>query len=83
MKTTVYQVGQVPVLVHASQPGPETIYLAPGAQDIYVGGPNVTTSTGLQLRKNDLTPLFVRGRQTLYAICPNATHPLTVLSESP
>ena len=83
MKTTVYSIAQTPVLIRAAQPEPETIYLEPEAQDIYIGGPTVSVATGLKLQKNVLTSLFIRGEQTLYAITNTGTHPLVILSESP
>ena len=82
MKTTVYALNQTPVLIHPSRPGPETIYIHPGGQDVYIGGSTVTSNTGLPLIKNNPNAIFLRGRQTLYAICANGTHNLEVLSES-
>lgn len=83
MKTEVTQVAQTPVLIRAAQDEPETIYLQPEAQDIYVGGPTVTVATGLKLQKSVLTSLFIRGGQTLYAITNTGTHPIVCLCESP
>ena len=83
MKTTVTQVAQVPVLIRAAQPEPETIYLDPTAQNIYIGGSDVTTTTGVALTKDVITPIFVRGGQTLYAITATGSHPLICLCESP
>ena len=83
MKTTVTQIAQTPVLIREAQPEPETLYLDPTAQDIYIGGSDVTADTGIKLTKSVITPIFVRGEQTLYAITRTGTHPVIVLSESP
>ena len=83
MKSTVYQIAQTPVLIHGPQDGPETIYLEPAAQNIFIGASDVTTATGLELTKDVITPIFVRGGQTLYAITATGTHPLVCLCESP
>lgn len=82
MKTTVYGLSQTPVVIHAAQPGPETIYIYPGGQDVYIGSGTVTSNTGLPLIKNNPNAIFLRGKQTLSAICATGTHNLIVLSES-
>lgn len=83
MKTDVYQISTTPVLIRAAQPEPETIYLDPTAQNIYIGGSDVTSTTGVALTKSVITPIFIRGGQTLYAITATGTHPLICLCESP
>lgn len=83
MKTTVYQISQTPVLIKAAANEPQTIYLEPEAQDIYIGGSTLTTGTGIKLTKSVLTPIFINSYQTLYAICATGTHPIIVLEESP
>ena len=83
MKTDVYQIGQTPVQIRVAQPEPETVYLDPTAQNIYIGGPDVTTATGIALTKDQITPIFIRGGQTLYAITQTGTHPLICLCETP
>lgn len=83
MKTTITQVAQIPVLIRAAQPESETIYLQPEAQDIYIGGSDVSVATGLKLQKSVMTSLFIRGEQTLYAITNTGTHPIVCLCESP
>ncbi len=83
MKTTVTQIAQTPVLIRAAQDEPETLYLDPTAQDIYIGGADVTNDTGIKLTKSVITPIFVRGGQTLYALTRTGTPPLICLCESP
>ena len=83
MKTNVYTLSQTPVIIHPDKDGPETIYIYPGGQDVYVGDATVTSSTGLPLIKNNPNAIFLRGHQTLYAICATGTHNLIVLHESP
>ena len=83
MKTDVYQISTTPVLIRAAQPEPETIYLDPTAQNIYIGGSDVTSTTGVALTKSVITPIFIRGGQTLYAVTNTGTHPIVCLCESP
>jgi len=83
MKTTTYTIAQTAVQIRLAQPEPETIYLDPTAQDIYIGGDDLTVDNGIKLTKSVITPIFVRGEQTLYAITKTGTHPLIILSESP
>ena len=82
MKTTVYTLTQTPVVIKPSQPGPQTIYIYPGAHDVYIGNATVTSSTGLPLIKNNPNAIFLRGKQVLYAMCATGTHTAIVLSES-
>jgi len=83
MKTTVYSIAQTAVLIHAAQIEPQTIYLEPEAQDIYVGGSDVTAANGFKLTKSVIAPIFMNSFQTLYAITATGTHPIVKLSESP
>ena len=83
MKTDVYNISTTPVLIRAAQPEPETIYLDPTAQDLYIGGSDVTDATGVALTKSVITPIYIRGGQTLYCIGKTGTNPIIVLSESP
>ena len=83
MKTDVYTISTTPVLIRAAQPEPETIYLDPTAQNIYIGGSDVTSTTGVALTKSVITPIFIRGGQTLYAVTNTGSHPLICLCESP
>ncbi len=83
MKTTTYTIAQTRVQICVAQPEPETIYIDPTAQDIYIGGDDLTVDNGIKLTKSVITPIFVRGEQTLYAITKTGSHPLVILSESP
>ena len=83
MKTTTYTIAQTAVKIKAAQPEPETIYLDPTAQDIYIGGADLTVDNGIKLTRSVLFDLFIRGGQELYAITKTGSHPLIVLSESP
>jgi hypothetical protein len=82
MKTNVYTLSQTPVIIHPDKDGPETIYIYPGGNDVYVGDATVTSNTGLPLIKNNPNAIFLRGHQTLYAICATGSHTLIVLHES-
>lgn len=83
MKTTVYSIAQTAVLIHPSAIEPQTIYLDPTAQDIYIGGSDVSTANGIKLTKSVITPIFCPSFQSLYAITGTGTHPIIKLSESP
>jgi len=62
---------------------PQTIYLRPSANDIFVGASDVTSSTGLKVANAAITPIFVRNGQTLYGITATGSHDLVILSEEP
>jgi hypothetical protein len=83
MKTTTYTIAQTRVKIRAADPQPETIYLDPTAQDIYIGGDDLTVDNGMRLTKSVITPIFIRGEQELYAICKTGTAPIVILCESP
>ena len=82
MKTLTITITDTPVLIVAAKNLSETIYLQPTAQDIYIGGPDVTYLTGTKLTKNVITPVFVAKAQALYAVVQTGSHPLTILSRT-
>jgi hypothetical protein len=83
MKTTVYQIAQTPVLIKAAANEPQTIYIDPTAQDLYIGGSNVTDANGVALTKSVITPIFINSYQTLYCIAKTGKVPIIILEESP
>jgi hypothetical protein len=83
MKSTSTTVTTAATLVFAAEAEPQTIYLRPSANDIFVGASDVTSSTGLKVTNAAVTPIFVRNGQTLYAITGSGSHDLVILSEEP
>ena len=83
MKSELISITETPVLIRVAQPEPETVYYYPEAQDIYLGGSDVTVANGMKLTKNVITPIYIRGGQTLYAKVATGTAPLVCLCESP
>jgi hypothetical protein len=83
MKSTSITVTAAATLVFAAETEPQTIYLRPSANDIYVGGSDVTSTTGLKVTNAVITPIFVRNGQTLYGITATGSHALVILSEEP
>lgn len=82
MKTLSITITSTAVVVVAAQNLSQTVYLQPTAQDIYIGGPDVTYLTGTKLTKNVITPVFIARAEALYAVVQTGAHPLTVLSRT-
>ena len=83
MKSTSTTVTTAATLVYAAEAESQTIYLRPSANDIFVGGSDVTSTTGLKVTNAVITPIFVRNGQTLYGITATGSHALVILSEEP
>ena len=79
MKQTVYAVTTTAVKVRAANAEQATIYLRCETSDMYVGGSNVTTSTGLKLTNAATQELVIPYQEELYAIVATGTHNLVVL----
>jgi hypothetical protein len=83
MKTTVYTLTQEPaVIVPAIKFASRTVYVDPLANDVYLGGLNVSTTTGVKLRKNDITSFVIPPNESLYAMVATGSHPVIVLEPS-
>ena len=83
MKTTTYTIAQTPVLiVPAIKFEARTVYLDPLAQDIVIGGSNVTDTTGVSLTKSVIQTIIIPPNESLYAITKTGSHPITVLEPS-
>ena len=83
MKTVTYSIAQTPVLIYEVSNKTQTVYITPEAQDIYIGGADLTVNNGIKLTKSVMTPIEIRQQQELYAICKTGTHPVVLLVESP
>lgn len=77
-----FSLSSTPTLVYAARPGAETIYLHPGNQDVFVGGSDVTSLTGLALIKNATNTIVIPTENELYAVVATGTHTVKVLSAS-
>jgi hypothetical protein len=79
MKQTVYAVTTTAVKVRAANAEQATIYLRPQGNDTYVGGSDVTTSTGLKLTNADIQEMVIPNQEELWAIVATGTHNLVVI----
>jgi len=79
MKQTVYAVTTTAVKVRAANAEQATIYLQPQGNDTYVGGSDVTTSTGLKLTNADIQEMVIPNQEELWAIVGAGTHNLVVI----
>jgi len=79
MKQTVYAVSTTAVKVRAANAEQATIYLRCQGNDTFVGGSDVTASTGLKLTNASTQELVIPNQEELYAIVSTGTHNLVVL----
>jgi len=79
MKQTVYAVSTTAVKVRSANAEQATIYLRCQGNDTYVGGSDVTASTGLKLTNAATQELVIPNQEELYAIVSTGTHNLVVL----
>ena len=79
MKQTVYAVTTTAVKVRAANAEQATIYLRPSANDVYVGGSDVTTSNGLKLTNAAIQEMVIPNQEELWAVVATGTHDLVVI----
>jgi hypothetical protein len=79
MKQTVYAVTSTAVKVRAANAEQATIYLRPQGNDTFVGGSDVTTTTGLKLTNADIQEMVIPNQEELWAIVATGTHNLVVI----
>ena len=79
MKQTVYAVTTTAVKVRAANAEQATIYLRPQGNDTYVGGSDVTTTTGLKLTSADIQEMVIPNQEELWAIVATGSHNLVVI----
>ena len=79
MKQTVYAVTTTAVKVRAANAEQATIYLRPSANDIFVGGSDVTSSNGLKLTNAATQEMVIPNQEELWAIVSTGTHDLVVV----
>ena len=49
---------------------------------VYLGGSDVTTSTGLEVHKNAMFELYLQANETLHAVSGNADQTVSVLYQT-
>ena len=79
MKQTVYAVTTTAVKVRAANAEQATIYLRPSANDIFVGGSDVTSTNGLKLTNAATQAMVIPNQEELWAIVSTGTHDLVVV----
>jgi hypothetical protein len=79
MKQTVYAVTTTAVKVRAAVAEQATIYLRAQGNDTYVGGSDVTTTTGLKLTNAETQQMVIPNQEELWAIVATGSHNLVVL----
>ena len=79
MKQTVYAVTTTAVKVRAANAEQATIYLRPSANDVFVGGSDVTSTNGLKLTNAATQAMVIPNQEELWAIVSTGTHDLVVV----
>lgn len=80
MKSTAVTVSTTATLVVPADNQNRNIHLHSGTGSVYIGGSNVTSSTGLHLPNGSTLSLFVPTNETLYAITGSSTQTMIVLT---
>ena len=81
MKSTSVTVGTTAILVVNADDINRTVYLHnAGGGKVYLGGSNVTSTTGFHLNNNEATEIFIPLKETLYAISASGTNAVIVLT---
>ena len=74
-------VGTTAILVVPADDKNRTVYLHnAGGGKVYLGGSNVTSTTGFHLNNNEATELFVPLKETVYGISASGTNAVIVLT---
>lgn len=61
-------------LISAAINEPRTIVIRPDGNDLFIGGPGVTTSNGLKIDNNTNFTVQIPQGEELWAIVPTGTH---------
>lgn len=80
MKSAAVTVTTTATLLIAADNQARTCYLHSGSGSVYVGGSDVTSSTGLHLENGTTIELFVPSKETVYGITSAATQTMRVLT---
>jgi hypothetical protein len=80
MKTSAVTVSTTATLLIAADDKPRTCYLHSGTGSVYVGGSDVTASTGIHLANGTTIELQVPFKETIYGITSASTQTMRVLT---
>ena len=80
MKTSAVTVNTTATLLIAADNKDRVCYLHSGTGSVYVGGSDVTTSTGLHLPNGTTMELTVPFNETIYGIVTTGTQTMRVLT---
>ena len=80
MKTSAVTVNTTATLLIAADDTTRVCYLHSGTGSVYVGGSDVTTSTGIHLPNGTTMQLTVPFKETIYGIVTTGTQTMRVLT---
>lgn len=80
MKTSAVTVTTTATLLISADNIPRTCYLHSGTGSIYIGGSDVTASTGIHLPNGTTIELQVPFKETIYGITSSSSHTMRVLT---
>ena len=80
MKSVAHTVTTTATLVCAADDQNRTVYIHSGTGSVYIGGSNVTSSTGIHLPNGTTMQLFIPAKETLYAITASASQTMITLT---
>ena len=80
MKTSAVTVGTTATLLIAADNKDRVCYLHSGTGSVYVGGSDVTTSTGIHLPNGTTMQFNVPFNETIYGVVSTGTQTMRVLT---
>lgn len=81
MKSTAVSITTTPTLIIAADDKNRSIYIHnAGGAKIYIGGSDVSTSSGYHLGNGESQELFLPIRETIYAVVASGTNQIQVLA---
>lgn len=80
MKSVATTVTTTATLICAADNQNRTVYLHSGTGSVYIGGSDVTSSTGVHLPNGTAMSLFIPANETLYAITSASSQTLVTLT---
>ena len=81
MKSTAVSITTSPTLIIAADDKNRSIYIHnAGGAKIYIGGSNVSTSSGYHLGNGESQEIYLPMRETIYAVVASDSNEITVLA---
>lgn len=81
MKSTAVSITTSPTLIIAADDKNRLIYIHnAGGAKIYIGGSNVSTSSGYHLGNGESQEIYLPMRETIYAVVASGSNEITVLA---